>query len=236
MDYLTKKYKEKCKEIFSELGFKIYRNTFYRVVNDVYQSFSLHKSVSGGDCTVEFIVAPLCVGDHIYKGRCGPDHLKKFESTYAWFYYNRYDISSMDHCVDEMIGYMKKYLIPHFKSSEDSYQAYFTKCEFQKNHYRTGLLLQDYDLYHMALKAKLYDKCIEHLIAQREDAEHAYEHNKKMMGEHLPPDYGDRIRKEVEEINGEIKMISENDFESIQKYINENEAKALSNLGIKFKH
>ena len=86
MDYLTKKYKEKCKELFDGYNFRIYNNNFYRVINDVFQSFNLHKSVSGCDCTVEFGVVMLCEGNGVYKSRCQPYRIKQFDNRdYSWF-------------------------------------------------------------------------------------------------------------------------------------------------------
>lgn len=231
MDYLTKIYKQKCTNLFSELGFKSYRKNFYRVVNDMFQSFQLHKSVSGNGCTVEFVVAPLCKGDSIDKTYCGPDHLKKFESDYSWFQYDRNNESSMDSCVDEMVGYMKKYLIPYFQLCDNSKQAYFATCDFQKNNYRKGIFLADPLLFYMALKAELYDKSIEHLIAQRDHTENAYKINKESAGG-VSPEYEKRIQNKIEELNFQIKMLSEHNREYIQRHIHENECKALLNLGM----
>ena len=231
MDYLTKIYNEKCKKSFSELGFKYYRKNFYRVVNDVFQSFQLHKSVSGSECTVEFVVAPLCLGDSIHKAYCGPDHIKKFENDYSWFQYDRNDESNMDSCVDEMIGYMKKYLIPYFQLCDNSKQAYFATCDFQKNNYRKGIFLADPLLFNMALKAKLYDKALIHLTAQKEHVEKAYKTNKDHFGD-LNIEYKERVEKLIKEIPYKIKMLSEDNLQYIQEYIDKNEGKALLNLGI----
>lgn len=215
-----------------ELGFKSYRKNFYRVVNDVFQSFQLHKSVLGSECTIEFVVAPLCLGDSIHKAYCGPDHIKNFENDYSWFQYDKNDKSSMDSCVDEIIGYMKKYLIPYFQLCDNSKQAYFATCDFQKNNYRNGIFLADSRLFYMALKANLYDKSIEHLIAQRNHAENAYKINKENAGGCLSSEYEKRMQNKIEKINYQIKMVLEHNLEYIQKHIHENECKALLNLGM----
>jgi hypothetical protein len=41
MDYFLKSYKAKCKEEFGGYGFKCCGNTFWRVVNDAYQTYHL---------------------------------------------------------------------------------------------------------------------------------------------------------------------------------------------------
>lgn len=232
MDYLTKVYKERCKKEFSELGFKCYRKYFYRVINDMFQIFYLHKSVSGSGCTVEFSSVPLCIGNCIQKTYCGSDHIKMFENDYSWFQYDRYNENSVNSCVDEMIGYMRKYLIPFFQSSENSNQAYFATCEFQKNNYRIGVFLADTNLFYMALKSKMYDKSIEHLIAKRNHTETAYKINKEHARGCLPSEYEERIQNEIEEIDYKIKMLTEHNLEYIQKHIHENERDALLNLGM----
>lgn len=232
MDYLTKIYKQKCTNLFSELGFKSYRKNFYRAVNDMFQSFQLHKSVSGNGCTVEFVVVPLCLGNCIQKAYCGSNHIKMFENDYSWFQYDRNDESSMDSCVEEMLGYIKKYLIPYFELCDNSKQAYFATCDFQKNNYRKGVFLADPYLFYMALKAELYDKSIEHLIAQKNYAENAYKINKESAGGCLSSEYEERIQNKIEEINHQIKKLQEHNLEYIQRHIHENECKALLNLGM----
>ena len=124
MDYLVKTYKDKCKKEFAGLGFKTYRRNFWRVVNDIFQSFELQKSVSGRGCTIHFVVVPMCAGECIKKEYCGPNHIKIFEYDYSWFDYDRNDENSMDNCVDEMISYMKKYLMPYFRLSEKQLGTY----------------------------------------------------------------------------------------------------------------
>ena len=224
MDYLTKIYKEECKKEFCALGFKTCRNNFYRVINDVFQSFCLHKSVSGVDCTIEFSVVPLCMGNVINKSYCGATHLKMFEGNYSWFSYDRNDIKSIDNCVDLMLEYMKKYLIPHFDNSDNSKKAYFLTCDFQQRNYKNGIMLSDYALFCMALKSGFYEKSIEHLKAQKRQTEYAIVRNNNCFGMQI--DKIDKIRR----IDYQIKMIAQPDLNYIDAFISENEKNALSNL------
>jgi len=231
MDYLVKTYKEKCKNEFGELGFKTYRRNFYRVINDMFQSFHLHKSISGMHCTIEFIAAPLCYGGGIGKLFCSPDHLKFFEQDASWFGYDSGNPWLMDDTVDEMIGYMKKYLIPYFQKSSNSEQAYYATLEFQKNCYRGGIFGADPNLYFMALQAGLYDRALEHAIARKEHAEHAYKVNTDAFG--YRPEYAAKMSEIISEINYDIKILSERNLEYIQRFIRESVEKSLLNLGIK---
>lgn len=99
MDYLLSEYKNTIKNEFNKYGFKIYRTNFYRVINDVFQSFNLHRSVSGDEVTVEFLVIPLADDYLIEKSRCGPDHLKLFENDWSWFHYDERNKDSVNDCV-----------------------------------------------------------------------------------------------------------------------------------------
>ena len=234
MDYLTKIYKDRCKEEFGTLGFKTYRKNFYRVVNDVFQSFDLQKSVSGGDCTIHFVVVPLCAGSSITKEYCGPDHIKMFAGDYSWFYYDRNDLRDIERCMDEMMVYMKKYMIPYFENANNSENAYYATCKFQQNCYRRGLFLADPYLYYMALRAGLYEQAIEHLTAWRKHTEEAYISN--TQGRKDSPEivkYKKRIIDKLNRLDYEIEMVSSRNMEYIQNFIAENEDIALLNLGIK---
>lgn len=231
MNYLAKVYKQNCKKEFSALKFKSYRNNFYRVINDVFQSFELHQSVSGRGCTVHFVVTPLCVGNTINKAYCGPDHIKMFENDYSWFQYDKNDEHNMDNCVYEMVEYIKKYVIPYFHAADNSRDAYFATCEFQRKHYREGIFLADYYLFCMALKSGLYDQALEHLIAKRNHIEVAYRTNKEYLGNQLQTEYEEEMIKKINLIDYQIEMISVRNIEYIQEFICSNEKNALLNLG-----
>lgn len=234
MDYLTKIYKDRCKEEFKAMGFKSYRKNFYRVINDVFQSFQLHKSVAGNNCTVEFVVVPLCEGDCICKECCGPNHLKVFEGDFNWFFYDRNDFRDIDRCVDEMFEYMKKYMIPYFEAANNTEQAYYATCEFQRKNYRRGISFADPHLYYMALRAGLYEQATEHLIAWRDNAEEALIINTRGRID-SPEDakYKKRMLDKIKRLTYEIEMVSSRNMEYIQNLIAENENIALLNLGIK---
>lgn len=232
MDYLTKIYKERCKAEFGSLGFKPYRNYFYRVINDMFQSFHLHKSVIWfGGVAIEFIATPLCAGRSIKKDLCGSTHLKMFEGDYSWFPCDKNSVSDVNYHIEIIMEYMKKYLIPYFHECENSKGAYYATYDFQNKNYRQGVFHADYYLFCMALKAELYDRALEHLIARKKHIENAYKVNTASWG--YDPAYEDKINKKLEEVDYQMKMISERNFEYIRNFIDENESIALSNLGIK---
>ena len=57
MATIAKVYKSKFGEVLKPCGFKLYRNTFYRVVNDVMQTVMLIKTRTS--CTIQFSIKPL---------------------------------------------------------------------------------------------------------------------------------------------------------------------------------
>ena len=230
MDVLTKFFKEICKNEFTKYGFKTYRRNFYRVVNDVFQSFTLHKSVAGNNCTVEFVIVPLCAGDVINKTYCGAHHLKIFEKDWSWFYYDRTDEQSIKNCVSEMIGYMKKYLIPFFEAGNDAKNAYYATYTFQDRNCKDGVFWADPSLFSMALKAGMYETALKHLQAQRANTEHAYNHNKQFF--EPSPQYTKSIFDKIHKQDMFIKKIEALDLEYIAKFIHDNEQIALANLGM----
>ncbi len=228
MEYILKEYKRRCKEEFSIYGFKTYRSNHYRIVGDVFQSFNLHQSVSGTDCTVEFGIIPLSVEYDIDKSSCNPCHLKTFENLYEWFNYDKNSISSMDSCVNEMIAYMKKYLIPVFESAINCELAYSTMVK-----YDDVFKGNTYEKFCMCLKFDDYENAKKHLQEVIEQHENAFRRNKEVLGNNITQEYIDKMEEEISQKKKMLKLIDSKDDAAIQKLIYENEKRNRLNLGIK---
>jgi len=228
MDYFLKQYKQVCKEEFSGYGFKSYRNNHYRVVNDVFQSFCLHRSVYGKSCTVEFGILPLATEYTIEKDRCRSDHLKKFEGVYEWFEYDNRSEPSIDRCISEMLVYMKKYLMPFFERGIDCKTAYKEICDFERNHCKIYNLADDAK-FCMALKNGDYKNAVIHLKAQIAHTKGAYA-NVKSYYDDMGPEYEEMIRLSLEKDNRMLEHILNGDETFIKNYIEENERRNLENL------
>lgn len=224
-------FNERCREELKEYGFRCKSGVFYRATEDMFQSFHLHRSVSGTDCTVEFTVLPLCEGETVIKTRCGFYHIKEFEDDNSWFEHDKTAASEIE-CAEKMISYLKKYLMPFFEKSDSAEKAYKAVCEFQKEHsgYK-GVFMADYSLYCMALKAKLYDKCMEHLIARKNHVLSAYSRNSECS--ELSLEYKEKVQKEISEIDFAIEKLEKKDFEYFSHTVEQNETVARANLGIK---
>lgn len=228
MDYFLKEYKQKCKQEFGQYGFKAYRNNHYRVVNDVFQSFSLHRSVSGLDATVEFGIVPLGVDYDLDKSFVNPYHLKQFENRGGWFEYNRNSSASISACINEMIGYIKTYLMPLFEQAIDCQSAYEVMCK--NNNIFTGNSIEKFC---MCLKfgdyarAKFY---IEEVISQYK---YAYARNREILGSDIPQDYIQKMEKEIFELRNLQSWVIDEKRNDINKWLGTNEKRNKENLGCK---
>jgi len=123
MNPMTKIYKSKFKEALNPYGFKLYRKTFYRSVNDVVQMMML-KSRSG-EYTIEFEVHPLCLwgGDLHCDGSGEGIHLFRGDGPISLDYW--YDICTftgrklsdeeIEKVVDEMLSVVLENVMPIFE-------------------------------------------------------------------------------------------------------------------------
>jgi len=240
MGYFLKTYKDICKNEFGKYGFKSYRNNHYRVINDVFQSFGLHRSVYGWDCTIEFTIAPLCGETKLEKTTCGADHLKMFEGVYEWFPYDRNSEDSMKSCILDMVSYMHKYLMPYFEKGDSCKSAYNVIGEFEvvsraKIEKQEGI--KEFSLYSyiracMALKNGDYDKAYEHFKVVEAQWLDAYKTNSETYKEKIDPEYVKRYEAKLAELREKIRRISEHDMDYINNFIWENERDSLINLGL----
>lgn len=228
MEYILKEYKRKCKDEFSMYGFKTYKSNHYRIIGDVFQSFNLHQSVSGTDCTVEFGIIPLSVEYSIDKSSCNPYHLKNFEGIYEWFNYDRNSITTMNLCVDNIIEYMKKYLMPVFEKAVDSESAYLTIMEYDK-----VFKGNSYERFCMCLNFGDYENAKKHLQEVIEQHENAFRRNKEALGNNITQEYIDKMEEGISQKKKMLKLIDSKDDDAIQKLIYENEKRNRLNLGIK---
>lgn len=232
MDLLLKTYKEKCSEEFLNYGFKTFRNNHYRVINDIFQSFNLHQSVSGGDCTVEFIILPLAINQEIDKSTCGADHLKVFEDDFSWFSYNRNSTQSINLCVDTLIVYMKKYLMAFFENGINSKMAYKLICDFEKKHHDKNCCIYDDAKFCLSLINQDYFSAETHLKAMIKQSEYAYARNMEVFGNDLSTEY---INNTIQKICDEKKLlehVKNRNVKFVEDFLLTNKKKNKKSLGI----
>ena len=227
---IDKLYKEYCVKELSKYGFRRYGKNYWRISEGIFQSFCLHKSVSGENCTVEFVVKPLCSEHAITKNTCGSNHLKMFENEYSWFEYDRQNEQSIYSCVEEMIMYMKRYLIPYFERTTSAKDAYHEIKNFQREHYKEGILWSDRNLYNLALKSGLYDEAELHLVAYKEHITKAFKTNSEYLSD--DEEYIQSMEEAIRQVELELIYVQRRDLNFIQNYITVNETLSLKNLGL----
>lgn len=225
MDYFLNEYKKRCKKKFGEYGFVPYRNYHNRIINDVFQCFCLHRSRYGTDATVEFCVLPLSQEYKIDKSTCSAMHLKKFENSSEWFPYISGDQSSINDCIEQLISYMEKYLMPFFQNSTNCANAYETLKIFDATY-------NEYTKMIMALKNEQYLYAKQHIINIIMQSEYAFERNKEILGQKITKEYIDKMEKKISEKRGLLKLIEDEDYNTIQEWLMSNEKRNKHNLGI----
>lgn len=233
MDLFLKTYVEVCKKEFTKYGFKKMGKNFFRVENDVIQNFNLHRSRYGRSCTVEFGIIPLCykIEKTVIKNGLGPYNLRMFEDSMEWWDYDRDSSESIVSCVNELVDYIKKYLIPFFERGNDCFDAYREICILEKSvskPFKNAISMDDYLKYCMTLKIADYNAALAHLKAIEEQWVDAY--NSMNEGGYMTKEYAKNTEEQLKKYRKEIEAISNRDMEYISNFIAENEAYSLLQL------
>ena len=208
MNAITKIFKMKSKQLFKEYGFKTYNSYFYRKINNVFQSVCLHSSVSGQDCVTEFALLPLCISYPLSKSSCGTYTVRQFYNQYSWYQFEKNNEKSMQLCADTMLKDIIQYLVPFFEKSINSQKSYAALCQFEREHFKDGIVMASAEKAFFALDAGYYDKAQCHIEAMIHQNETAYQRNKEVFGNELPEAYTEKVFKGIEywkELNAKVK-------------------------------
>jgi hypothetical protein len=234
MDIFLKYYKQECKLVFSPFGFRSIGNNHYRVINDVFQAFYLHRSLSGDHCTIQFGITPLCYGiDQEYRKTTGGIYSPvNFEGWDAWWYYNRKSIESIQSCIQTIIAYTKEKILPLFDAGTDCASAYRVICQIER---AAQQMIDDNPSpggdcgYYMLLKMGEYEKAsmyLRHSIACLE-----YD-DPDMLEMDKTPSYYERKQKWLDECQTSLEMLQSGDDKRITAFLEENERKSRVTLGL----
>jgi hypothetical protein len=251
MDDFLKQYRIKCEAKVLQYGFKRKKNVFARLVNDVLQSFYVEKlSISPYEraCRVGFSVLPICQKLEI-EPILGVYYLRKFEISHCvesdrWRYKSIPE--NIGVCVDEILMYINKYLLPFFERANSCKTALPEVIELEKlfNANRLESLklsniadnaepnaelnLSDNAKYFMALKSGNYDfalKSRKALLKQSIAAYQSVQNNKYMTKEKL------HEKEEIlSKLQVEILHLEEEDWDYFNTIIANNEAYSIERL------
>jgi len=211
MDYLTKDFFSRCKAEFSKYGFKRKSKVFVRVINDVVQTLSIEALRSYSECRVGFAIIPLCLRiekNYILMGSYSR-YLRRFEGTYgtspsdSWKYDSKSE-KSCEVCVDEIMRFLKQYLIPLYERANccdtalseifavDKLFSYNGNREPNLNSQKMEGFAEhvalinylDSPMYYMALKNNDYSlalKCRQAMLSQNLDSYNSFLANKPIF-------------------------------------------------------
>lgn len=157
---VARQYKKAFQPVFAEYGFQPYKNTFYRLINDVVQIFCLHR-YRDGMCVFFFDIEPVSLGRSeldIDVGLCHIETLRDapFEGR-PW-----YSAELIDTNFSEVIQLTQKYVLPFFEKGIDAGAAYQVICDYEQQTY--GQVIMDcWRKFLFCLQAKNYAQAEKHL-------------------------------------------------------------------------
>ena len=197
MSTIANIYKSKFKESLSPLGFRLYRQTFYRVAGDVIHMLMLSNWDS--DYTIEHQIRPLCLelqdlevaGNAIHEYRKGDfqHKSKQWQIRPCPYTGEKPPDEVLESYVDEMLSIVHAHLIPYFDSVTD-WESWLKK---QKDgHYGVWTLIK---LGEYEKASIIYQKRID----QNQDRLQRY---------HADPDDPYELKKDIQ-----LKLIKEKNYD-----------------------
>ena len=223
MSSLTNQYKAVFREELFPHGFRLYKKTFYRVINDVVQTLMLHRTET--DCTVDFAIYPLCLsindlhceGYNISQLREGkmkgwdwnfiPSSLyhQNKEGTYETIIFND---GSVDDIVENMLSIVVAHVIPIFEKGVDCKSALDELKNYEVRVYGKELFTVNSSAsYWMYIKIGDYEKAILYLrerIAERQA--NPYERNEVIKNN----------RKRLNIANLEYELVTSKNYQQVK--------------------
>ena len=231
VDQFVKRYKELFKPLATKHGFRIHRQAFYRVINDVAQFFVLRRDGYGRICTLEWGILPLCMGLERGDFASGMDAAPLLEK-YEWWEYDPGKPEDIERALTELLAVFEHHLLPVFETATDSASAYEAECSLDRKMYGEVFMHSSGKIC-FTIKMGAYDKAVEHLRALEAKYLPGYEETVALMDEERKERYLKRFNEDIAEIRKQIKFLSVPDMDYINDFIDTNEEMSLRNLGVK---
>lgn len=223
----NKIYRQHFGEIFLPMGFKTYRNAFYRLCDGVVQVFNLRTYSFNNDCDFCFRLIPTSSAmDEFYLEEYGLSYLRS--EPYRVYWWTREELLNTNFA--EPLELTSKYVKPFFERGIDAESAYQTTRNIEmmiSNH----VSLHNCYYWYFALQMKDYKKALDCDRALYELNKHGYE--LKLNDDKNSEEYKDKIRKRRAELESSIQKLECHDPEyiaSLEKMVAENEKKTMEFL------
>jgi hypothetical protein len=187
-----------CQDIFREYGFKRSKNNYWRVVNDVFQSFCLNQFRGGRGFEVEFGIIPLCCAieteqlsslsgnyqlsvlsqNRLRQSISNLNRANQSATMRVFFGYEVNTIEGIADCMNLLQTCMKEDLLAFFERSTECSSAYREVTLFEASYLPQSELdlLTDNTKYFMLLKMESYSlaaQYLEQIKAQNLNAYHS---------------------------------------------------------------
>ncbi len=223
----NKIYRQHFGEIFLPMGFKTYRNAFYRLCDGVVQVFNLRTYSFNNNCDFCFDFIPTSSAMHeFYLEEYGISRLRPPPSfTHRWTREKLLDTN-----FSEPINLTSKYVDPFFKKGVDIKSACQTEMDIELTLYKRVDSCNNYYWY-FAIQMEDYEMALRHKRALHEFNKDSYE--EKLNDDERSEEVKNRIRNERAELESSIQKLECRDPEyiaSLEKMVAENEKKTMEFL------
>lgn len=252
MKYLKHEFTKRCKAKYSYLGFKNYKQSFSRVINDVLQCFNLKIIGEGHYFTIEFRICALC--SKIIHPDMGLYELNGLNQSFDIYYngwnYNKVSKEELNKSLDDMFKLMDDELMPYFIRAADCKTAFIYKYELDKKMFdiKSSWLkhhgisndkisfeteaICDTDRYYMALKTKNFEyakKYLQAMIKLEQENYYWYKNEiTKGKDSYLQSSMDSKIF--IESLEKQLKKIVDKDYQFFKNLVSENERLSIENL------
>lgn len=223
----NKIYKQHFSEIFLPMGFKTYKNAFYRLCDGVVQVFNLRTYSFNNNCDFCFNLIPTSSAMYeFYLENYGISWLRPQPNfVHRW---TREDL--LDTNFSEPFELTSKYVVPFFERGIDSQSSYQTIVDIETTIYKH--VIPHNGLYwYFALQMKNYEKALDYQKALYKVNKDAYE--SKLSERDRSEESKDKLRKERSENLSSIQKLECRDpkyIASLEKMVAENEKKTMEFL------
>ncbi|MDR0812423.1 MAG: hypothetical protein LBO63_00245 [Oscillospiraceae bacterium] len=229
MDYFVHKINAAFTAEFASLGFKRYRNSRMRMVNDIAQGFFYERFNTRYAPWVRlcFYIEPLCCRIHMsdvftYMQFCTIDSNKRSKR----YEYEKNSKKDIDRVVDEIITDIKEQIVPVYERATDCKGALAEICEINLSRARGNGAY-----YPIALKIGDYELALDFLLKMvGPPIEEVRETYRLRTTLEMTPELIQRRIDTRNEIIALAEMVKNRDTEAVEKMLRENEEFSLKNL------
>jgi len=217
-----------CKELYP-YGFRLYKKTFFRVINDVVQTLMLCKTNT--DFSIEFDIDPLSLPiEDLY---CESLYnIATFRNRGWWACWPEVE----ENAFEDILFLFRTHVKPIFERGIDSKSAYDELIRLEKSIFTgvPGGIIDDYKFARLCIQAQDYEKAYQHLSVIVKTWDEAYPHmlaEHKKRGADAGPDLAfNKFMLEYEELKEDLRRLSIPDAEYFKKLVAQNQAISIENL------